>query len=64
MHDALILIARAIVQRVGLDRVAYLEDGNLKFLLPVQEILSSTGAKRLSEALPRMLETNALSNVL
>ena len=46
------------------DRVAYLEDGNLKFLLPVQEILSSTGAKRLSEALPRMLETNALSNVL
>ena len=46
------------------DRVAYLEDGALKFLLPVQEILESTGAKRLSEALPRMLEANTLSNVL
>jgi Cu-processing system ATP-binding protein len=46
------------------DRVAYLEDGNLKFLLPVQEILSSTGSTRLSEALPRMLESNALSHVL
>lgn len=46
------------------DRVAYLEDGTLRFLLPVQEILESTGAKRLSEALPRMLKANALSNVL
>jgi Cu-processing system ATP-binding protein len=46
------------------DRVAYLEDGSLKFLRPVQEILSSTGSKRLSEALPRMLESRTLSNVL
>lgn len=46
------------------DRIAYLEDGVLKFLLPVQEILESTGAKRLSEALPRMLESNTLSYVL
>lgn len=46
------------------DRVAYLEDGTLKFLLPVQEILERTGAKRVSEALPRMLESNAMSNVL
>jgi Cu-processing system ATP-binding protein len=40
------------------DRVAYLEDGVLRFLLPVQEILESTGAKRLSEALPRLLEAD------
>lgn len=46
------------------DRVAYLEEGSLRFLLPVQEILSSTGSTRLSEALPRMLESNSLSNVL
>ncbi|MCW5899016.1 MAG: ABC transporter ATP-binding protein [Flavobacteriales bacterium] len=45
------------------DRVAYLEDGQLRFLLPVKEILESTGAMRLSQALPRLLETNALSNV-
>ena len=38
--------------------------GNLKFLLPMQEILAMSGAERLSEALPRMLESNALSNVL
>jgi len=42
------------------DRVAYLEDGVLKFLLPVQEILECTGAKRLSEALPRLLEGKEL----
>ncbi len=46
------------------NRVAYLEDGTLKFLLPVREILERTGAKRVSEALPRMLESNAISNVL
>ncbi|MBL7982582.1 MAG: ABC transporter ATP-binding protein [Flavobacteriales bacterium] len=46
------------------DRVAYLEDGTLKFLLPVQEVLERTGAKRVSEALPRMLESNAMSNIL
>ncbi len=40
------------------DRVAYLEDGVLKFLLPVQEILESTGSSRLSQALPRLLEAD------
>ncbi len=46
------------------DRVAYLEDGTLKFLLPVREILERTGAKRVSEALPGMLESNTMSNAL
>jgi Cu-processing system ATP-binding protein len=46
------------------DRVAYLEDGSLKFLMPVQEILERTSTRRLSEALPRMLELDPLSNVL
>lgn len=46
------------------DRVAYLEDGALRFLLPVQDILERTGTKRLSEALPRMLEYNVFSDVL
>ncbi|MBX2977700.1 MAG: ABC transporter ATP-binding protein [Flavobacteriales bacterium] len=41
------------------DRVAYLEDGHLRFLLPVSEILERTGVSRLSQALPRMLEANA-----
>lgn len=45
------------------DRVAYLEDGRLRCLLPVQEILESTGTMRLSQALPRLLESNALPNV-
>lgn len=40
------------------DRVAYLEDGTLRFLLPVSEILERTGTSRLSQALPRMLEAN------
>ncbi len=44
------------------DRVAYLEEGSLRFLLPVQEILERAGTKRLSEALPRMLESRALCN--
>ncbi len=38
------------------DRVAYLEDGTLRFLLPVQEILQRTGTARLAEALPKMLQ--------
>ena len=37
------------------DRVAYLEDGTLRFLLPVDVILERTGARRLSEALPKLL---------
>jgi Cu-processing system ATP-binding protein len=43
------------------DRVAYLDEGSLRFLLPVQEILERTDAKRLSEALPRILESRTSS---
>ncbi|TXI77543.1 MAG: ABC transporter ATP-binding protein [Flavobacteriales bacterium] len=38
------------------DRVAYLEEGTLRFLLPVREILEATGTDRLAKALPVMLE--------
>lgn len=37
------------------DRVAYLQDGTLRFLLPLREILARTGTDRLSAALPLML---------
>jgi Cu-processing system ATP-binding protein len=37
------------------DRVAYLEDGNMRFLLPMQEILDSTGQQRLATAIPELL---------
>jgi ABC-type multidrug transport system ATPase subunit len=37
------------------DRVAYLEDGRLRFILPVEEILDITGTKRLAAAIPDML---------
>ncbi len=42
------------------DRVAYLEDGALRFLLPVQEILDATGTDRLANALPVMLERDRM----
>lgn len=38
------------------DRVAYLEDGRLRFLLPVKEIFNIAGTDRLTRALPIMLE--------
>ncbi|MCU0318917.1 MAG: ABC transporter ATP-binding protein [Flavobacteriales bacterium] len=38
------------------DRVAYLEDGALRFLLPMNDILERTGATRLAQGLPRLLE--------
>lgn len=38
------------------DRVAYLEEGRLRFLLPVNEILGSTGTARLAQGLPRILQ--------
>jgi Cu-processing system ATP-binding protein len=37
------------------DRVAYLEDGKLRFILPVEEILDITGTTRLAQAIPNML---------
>ncbi|MCB0793800.1 MAG: ABC transporter ATP-binding protein [Flavobacteriales bacterium] len=40
------------------DRVAYLEDGRLRFLLPIKEILERTGQSRLAKALPAMLEVH------
>lgn len=38
------------------DRVAYLEDGRLRFILPVQDILHATGTHRLAKALPILLK--------
>ena len=38
------------------DRIAYLEDGQLRFILPMDEILQSTGQQRLAKALPLLLE--------
>jgi Cu-processing system ATP-binding protein len=40
------------------DRVAYLQDGELKFLLPVAEILHRTGVDRLAQALPRLISAS------
>lgn len=37
------------------DRVAYLQDGELKFLLPIAEILHRTGAQRLAQAIPQLV---------
>lgn len=37
------------------DRVAYLQDGHLRFLLPPETILEATGEDMLSTALPRYL---------
>lgn len=37
------------------DRIAYLEDGHLRFILPMSEILESTGQQRLAKALPELL---------
>ena len=47
------------------DRIAYLEDGQLRFILPMQEILESTGQQRLAKALPLLLERHvaAAANV-
>jgi Cu-processing system ATP-binding protein len=37
------------------DRVAYLQEGTLRFLLPMAEILARTGSQRLAQALPLLL---------
>jgi Cu-processing system ATP-binding protein len=37
------------------DRVAYIQDGQLRFLLPMAEILARSGASRLAQALPILL---------
>ncbi|MBX2983404.1 MAG: ABC transporter ATP-binding protein [Flavobacteriales bacterium] len=45
------------------DRVAYLQDGTLRFLLPPEELLSATGERRLSKAIPAMLINHTRSHV-
>jgi Cu-processing system ATP-binding protein len=53
-NGATVLITSHIleeVQRIG-DRVAYLEDGRLQFVLPPEAITESTGERSLSAALP------------
>ncbi len=37
------------------DRVAYLQEGRLRFLLPPEELLSATGESHLSRAIPAMV---------
>lgn len=56
-NGATILITSHImeeVQRLG-DRVAYLQDGRLRFLLPPEAITEVTGEASLSKALPAYL---------
>ena len=37
------------------DRIAYLQEGHLRFLLPLSDVLRRTGADRLALALPKLL---------
>ncbi|MCB9183681.1 MAG: ABC transporter ATP-binding protein [Flavobacteriales bacterium] len=50
------------VERLG-DRVAYLEDGRLRFVLPPELILEATGERTLSQALPAYLSKKHRSHV-
>jgi Cu-processing system ATP-binding protein len=56
-NGATVLITSHLMEEVEAlaDRVAYLEDGHLRFIMPVEEILDITGAKRLATAIPNML---------
>ncbi|MCB0758360.1 MAG: ABC transporter ATP-binding protein [Flavobacteriales bacterium] len=45
------------------DRVAYLQDGTLRFLLPPEDLLAATGQNRLSKAIPAMLISNTEAHV-
>lgn len=45
------------------DRIAYLQDGRLQFLLSPEEITGATGHERLSKAIPAMLTTKTGSHV-
>lgn len=45
------------------DRVAYLQDGRLQFLLPPEELLAITGQDRLSKAVPAMLTRRTKDHV-
>ncbi len=52
-----VLIPRHLMEEVEAmaDRVAYLHEGQLRFLLPPEELLAATGEARLSRAIPAML---------
>lgn len=50
------------VERYG-DRVAYLEDGRLRFVLPPELIIEATGERSLSAALPAYLSRMPRSHV-
>lgn len=45
------------------DRVAYLQEGRLQFLLSPEEITGATGLQRLSKAIPALLTRNAKAHV-
>jgi len=56
-EGGIVLITSHLMEEVEelADRVAYLEEGRLRFLMPVQEMLEITGSQRLAVALPRLL---------
>lgn len=56
-QDGTVLITSHLLEEVEAlaDRVAYLDEGSLRFLMPVKEVLEVTGAQRLAVALPRLL---------
>ncbi len=45
------------------DRIAYLHEGKLQFLLAPEEVINITGHQRLSKAIPAMLVKHANSHV-
>ncbi|HRW88790.1 MAG: ABC transporter ATP-binding protein [Flavobacteriales bacterium] len=57
-RGAAVIITSHLMEEVEslADRVAYLQDGRLLFLLPLKEMLARTGTGRLAEALPVLLE--------
>ncbi len=44
------------------DRVAYLEDGTLRFLLPLKEILEIAGTNNIVQAIPELLQRQRSQN--
>ncbi len=54
-----VLITSHLMDEVGhvADRVAYLSEGQLRFILPPSEILGSTGTDRLSQGIATLLRT-------
>lgn len=59
LRDAggIVLITSHLMEEVEAlaDRVAYLEEGRLRLIMPVREMLEATGTRRLALALPRLL---------